>query len=223
MRTMILAGVLLAGLCVFPAAGRADLAPPVPEPKAVPVKIYLDEKAKESRIQVPQGLTTVWFRPRGVPPQPPSSGAVPPPNLPPGTRPLPPGAVPPSGDIGAPISEIEADVEYAPTPTEKNPNHLMIAGAALTMAFGCGGVWLLRRPDTSSLRGIVLLIASGVTLCGSTFVWANSAPPPRPPQPAKLDLPARFDGKMKLEVLTDGDTINIILDKATYAKLKEAK
>lgn len=213
MRTMIVAGVLLAGLCVFPAVGRADLAPPVPEPKTVPVKIFLDEKAKESRIQVPQGLTTVRFR-RGpaVEPVPPSKNA-----------PLPPGSPPPLSEIEAPVSEMEADVEYAHGPIEKNPNHLMIAGVALTMAFGCGGVWLLRRPDASTLRGVVLLVASGVTLCGSTFVWANGAPPPRPPQPAKIDLPLLSDGKMKLEVLMGGDTINVILDKATYAKLKEAK
>ena len=214
MRTMIWAGVLLAGLSVYPAVGRADLAPPVPEPKTVSVKIYLDEKAKESRIQVPQNLTTVRFRQVEFPP------VVPPPSK---RLQPPPGSPPPSSDIESPVSEMEADVEYAHGPTEKNPNHLMIAGAALTMAFGCGGVWLRRRPDTSSLRGVVLLVASGVTLCGSTFVWANVAAPERPPQPGKIDLPLLSDGKMKLEVLMGGDTINVILDKDTYAKLKEAK
>ena len=211
MRMRILAGVMLAGLCLFPAAARADIPAPVPpEPKAVPVKIYLDAKAKESRLQVPARMTEMRYLfggvPKGEPPVPPKSPA------------------PPSSDLGPPVGEggAGAGATYAPTPpAEQNTNHLMIAGAALTLGLGCGGVWLLRRPGTASLRGVALLVAAGVTLGGSTFLWANKAPPPRPPQPAKIDLPALFDGKMTLEVLTDGDTINIILDKATYAKLQK--
>jgi hypothetical protein len=212
MRTMILAGWLLAGLCVSPNLSRADLAPPVPEPKSVPVKIYLDEKAKESRIQVPQNLTNIRFRPvrPGQPPAPPV-----PPTSPAPTSPAPKSDINDQSSVG----ELEADAEYAHE--QKNPNHLMIAGMALTMGLGCGGVWLLRRPDTSSLRGVALLVASGGILCGSTFVWANAPPPPRPPVIGKIDLPVLSDGKMKLEVLQGGDTINIILDKATYGKLQK--
>ncbi|WP_020470376.1 hypothetical protein [Zavarzinella formosa] len=223
MRTIIAAGLLLAGLSISPKVSRADIPPPVPEPKSIPVKIYLDEKAKESRILVPQNLTTVRFRPVR-PGLPPNAGNVPPPTSPLPTSPAP-GSAPPKADIDTdtPVSQIEADVEYAAEPI-KNPNHLMIAGVALTMGLGCGGVWLLRRPDASTLRGVVLLVASGVVLCGSTLLWANAPPPVRPPVVGKIDLPILSDGKMKLEVLQGGDTISIILDKETYAKLqKEAK
>ncbi len=217
MRTMILAGVLLSGLGVCPAAGRADIPVPVPpEPKAVPVKIFLDEKAKASRIHVPAHMTEMQYRLRNDPRPPDAGPPLSPPNVPlPGLQPL-------SNAVPSPGGPSAAGAPAAPRPAEQNTNHLLIAGVALTMGLGCGGVWLLRRPGATSVRGAALLIASGVVLFGSAILWANGAPPPRPPAVGSIDLPVLADGKMTLEVVTEGDSIHVILDKETYAKLQKA-
>lgn len=206
MRTLLVAGLAAFGLGLIPPAARADLAPPVPPAKDVKFVVELDEKAKAPKLIVPQNLTTVRFRPG------PRPGAAPPP----------PGAVPPKGGEPLTMLELEGDEPVAEL-AARDPNHLMIAGVALTLAFGLGGVWLVRRPGRASGRGLALLLAAGATLTAATVVWANAAPPPRPPAPPKekVVLPVAFDGKVNLEVVVGGDTIRLVLDKETYAAMKK--
>lgn len=207
MRTPLVVGLAAFGLTLVPRAARADLAPPVPPAKDVKFVAELDEKAKGPKLVVPQNLTTVRFRPG------PRPGANPPP---------PGGAVPPKPGEPLTMLELEGD-DPVVEPAGRNPNHLMIAGVALTLALGLGGVWLIRRPGRASGRGLALLLAAGATLTAATVVWANAAPPPRPPVPPKekVVLPVAFDGKVNLEVVVGGDTIRLVLDKDTYAAMKK--
>jgi hypothetical protein len=96
-------------------------------------------------------------------------------------------------------------------------NHLMIAGVALALGLGLGGVWLVRRPGRGT-RGLALLIAAGGVLAVSSVAWANQAAPKPPVPPA---LPTAFDGKVRLEVVEAGDTIRLIVDKETYEQMKK--
>ena len=121
------------GLGLIPSAVRADIPPAVPPAKDVKFTVELDENAKAPKLVVPSGLTRVQFRPRGPVPD---RG---------------PKALPPGKEVG--YLEVEADEELAPA--GRNPNHLMIAGVALTLALGLGGVWLIRRQGTSGTRGLV--------------------------------------------------------------------
>ena len=160
MRHLLCAVLASFGLALIPAAAKADLAPPVPPAKDVKFVVELDEKAKAPKLIVPQNLTTVRFRP----------GPRPNPGKPPGDK--------------EPQAYLELESDDVAPETPRNHNHLMIAGVALTLSLGLGGVWLVRRNGRSSTRGLVLLIAAGTTLSASTLVWAN-APPPTSPPPAK--------------------------------------
>lgn len=171
-------------------AVRADIGPPVPLPRDVKFTVEVDEKADGPKLVVPQNLTTVRFRPRPAP-----GGA-------PGKE---------------PVAFLEEDVADEAAP--RNPNHLMVAGVAVTLALGLGGVWLVRRPGRNATRGLVLLLAAGGTLTAGTIAWANAPAPPLPPAP--VALPTAFDGKVKLEVTRGGDTIRLVLDKGSYEKLKK--
>jgi hypothetical protein len=208
MRITIVAIFAAVGASMVPSAARADLAPPIPAPKEVKFVIEVDESAKAPRLIVPQNLTTVRIRPAPNP----KGGAVPPKVAPPIK----------DGEESLTYLEFESTVEPA-TDNGRNPNHLMIAGVALTLAFGMGGVWLVRRNGRSATRGLALLVAAGATLAASTIVWANVPAPKLPSQPRKeiVLLPVAFDGKANLEVTFGGDTIRLILDKETYAKIKE--
>jgi len=209
MRHLLVAVLAGFGLAAVPTAARADLAPPVPQPKDVKFTVELDEKAKGPKLVVPQNLTTVRFRPGPRPGNPvPKEGS---------------GNTLPKEGPKEPLTylEIESD-EAVPQEAPRNFNHLMIAGVALTLALGFGGVWLVRRNGRAGTRGLALLIAAGTTLAASTLVWANAPPPPpRPPVKEKVVLPIAFDGKVNLEVVIGGDTIRLILDKETYEKIKK--
>ena len=193
--------VLLAalGLSLVPLSARADIPPPVPPAKDVKFTIELDENAKAPRLVVPVGMTRAQFRPRGPVPDR-------------GPKALPPG----KEQVG--YLEIESDDEVTPA---RNPNHLMIAGVALSLALGLGGLWLVRRQGTGGNRGLVLLLASGVTLAASTITWANVAPAAPPPPKEKVVLPVAFEGNVHLDVTVAGDSIRLILDKETYEKMKK--
>jgi hypothetical protein len=96
-------------------------------------------------------------------------------------------------------------------------NHLMVAGVALALGLGLGGVWLVRRPGRGT-RGLALLIAAGGVLAAGSVAWANQAAP-KPPVPAPL--PIAFDGQVRLEVVAAGDTIRLIVDQETYEQMKK--
>jgi hypothetical protein len=204
MRTLLVPLLTACGLAVVPVPIRADLAPPVPPPKDVKFTVEVDENAKAPKLIVPQNLTNVRFRPggpRGVP-----------------------GAAPPPGKEPLAVLEFEDDANVAAEPDGWNSKHLMTAGVALTLSLGLGGVWLVRRQGRGSARGLALLVAAGTTLAASTLVWANAPPPKSPPPPARKEvvvLPMAFDGKVNLEVAQGGDTIRLVLDKATYEAVKK--
>jgi hypothetical protein len=183
------------------------LAPPLPPAKEVKFVVELDEKAKAPKLIVPQNLTTVRVRPPRPGAAPPKAGS------------------PPVKDGNESLSYIELESgDELPPESPRNQNHLMIAGVALTLAFGLGGVWLVRRQGRSGVRGLALLIAAGGTLAASTIVWANAPPPrtpERPPVKERVILPVAFDGNVNLEVVFGGDTIRLVLDKDTYDKLKK--
>src|SRR3954451_1950248 len=120
MRRFLVAVLAGFGLALVPSAARADLPPPVPQPKDVKFTVELDEKAKGPKLIVPQNLTTVRFRPGPRPGNPaPKEG---------------PGGPPPGKE---PLSYLEIESEEAvPQEAPRNFNHLMIAGVALTLALG---------------------------------------------------------------------------------------
>jgi hypothetical protein len=196
MRLLRVAALTAFGLGLIASPARADgLPPPVPPAKDVKFTVELDEKAKAPKLIVPVGMTRAQFRPRG--PKQPAPGKEP-----------------------VAYLEFEAD-DAAPAEAPRNPNHLMIAGVALTLALGLGGVWLVRRQGRTATRGLLLLLAAGGTLAASTVVWANVAPAPPPPKKELAVLPVAFDGKVNLEMVGGGDTIRLVLDKETYERVKK--
>jgi hypothetical protein len=203
---LTLAIVLAATALAVPA--RADIPPrPRPNPpRPVPVRpvvppaatdakfvVEADEKAKGPKLIVPLNLTNP--RPRFQPA----------PGAPAGKEPL---------ALAHPADDAPAEAPW-------NPNHLMIAGLALTLALALAGVWLARRPGRN--RGLILALAAGATLAAGTVVWANApVPPPPPASPAPpAVLPVAFDGNVTLELAPAGDTIRLVLDKETYEKMKK--
>lgn len=196
MRLLTTAALAAFGLGLVPPAVRADIPPPIPPARDVKFTVELDENARGPKLVVPASMTRVQFRPRGPVPDR-------------GPKALPPG----KEQVG--YLEVESDEE---APAGRNPNHLMIAGVALTLALGLGGVWLVRRQGSSGTRGLVLLLAAGGTLVASTVVWAN-APPPQPKE--RVVLPVAFEGNVNLEVTVGGGSIRLILDKDTYEKMKK--
>jgi hypothetical protein len=175
-------------------AARADLPPPPPPPKEVKFTLEVDEKAKAPRLIVPQPMAGVQFRPRGP--------------------------IPKATEGKEPVAFLEIDGDE---PAPRNPNHLMIAGVALSLTLGLGGIWLVRRPGRGAGRGLVLLLVAGGTLAAGTAVWANVAPAPPPPAEKKaiVTLPVAFDGNVSFEMSRGGDTIRLVLDKDTYEKMKK--
>lgn len=221
MRPYWLMAVFTLCLAMSSSESRADIAPPIPAPTTAAVKVYYDEKAKESRMIVPSNLVRGQIRPiRPGVGAPPNVGTSPKP-IPPTTAPAPKlNPIKPTDEDGNELPEIDLQG----TTLQEQPrdgNRLMMTGIALTMAFACGGLWLLRKPNTSTVSGVVLLVASGIILGGSTLVWANAPAPPPRPKPANLDLPSLFDGKFRIEVVPNGDTISIVLNKETLEQLKK--
>jgi hypothetical protein len=186
----------LAVLALTYTPARGNPAPaPLPEPVEVKFKVEVDEKAKWPLLQLPRNVAGGRVRP-AAPKNPPLATAD------------------PAGEEEAVVLEFE---RVGPDPA-RNPHHLMIAGVAVTLALGLGGIWLVRRPGRSGTRGLALLIAAGGTLVVSSVAWANQAAP-KPPVPAAP--PVAFDGKIKVEIVPVGDTIRLIVDKETYTQMKK--
>src|SRR6187401_3243674 len=101
MRNLSLAMMALFG---FGPTARADLAPPPPAPKEVKFVIEVDDKAKGSKLIVPQTLVNPRFRPG-------------------------PGGAPKEGKDNLAILEYEVEDDAAVEPA-RNRNHLMMAGMA---------------------------------------------------------------------------------------------
>jgi hypothetical protein len=208
MRSLISAFAV--GLGVFAATAKADLAPPVPPPAEVKIKIELDENAKVPQLIIPLNTTQPRRGPRPVPGK---KDTVPP------TAP-PPGGAKPEADQDIALDDLLVELPTEATPTTQR-HHVLIAGLALALSLSFGGLWILRRSGRGSTRALVLFVAAGATLAGSTVAWAN-APPPRDPRPPVALLPTLLDGKVNLQItLAQGDTIRLVLDKESYEKLKE--
>jgi hypothetical protein len=138
-----------------------------------------------------------------------------------GTPPTPP-PLPPGGK----------DEDSASQPESKRQSSLplstMIIGLALTLSFSTGGLWMARRKSGAKPVGLLVAILS-IGLLSGAAVWANLAPPQRPPQPPQFPgqpqvpgpLPAllKLDG-IKVELLPQGDTIRLILTKKQKEELK---
>lgn len=215
-----IAALAVLGLGLITPAARADLAPPVPAPQEVKIKVELDEKAKGPKLIIPSAMT----QPPRVRPRPP---IIPKKEQPPGATPPNTGSTPPAKPEGEQGIDADTDnvvFEWQQEPAPTNRNHLLIAGLALTLSLSMGGLWVMRRYGRGSARALVLLVAAGATLAGSTVAWANVPPPKKfdTPPPLPAALPTVFDGKVTLEIVFGGgDTIRLVLDKATYEKLKE--
>ena len=194
MRLLILAALAVFATGLVPSAARADALPPPPPPKEVKFTVEVDEQAKAPRLIVPHTLTQARFRPRPAPGN-------------------------PAGK--EPVAELEFESDEAgPAEAPRNPNHLMVAGVALTLALGLGGLWLVRRPGRAGTRGLVLLLAAGGTLAAGTITWANAPAPPPPPKKERILLPTAFSGNVTLE-FGGRDTIRLVLDKESYEKMKK--
>ncbi len=196
MRYSFLAVLALFGWSLVPKAARADLAPPPPPAKEVKFVVELDEKAKGSKLIVPQTLVNPRFRPG-------------------------PGAAPKAGKEGLAVLEYEV-VDDAAVEPARNRNHLLMAGVAFTLALGLGGIWIVRRGGRSAARGLALLVAAGGVLAASTVVWANAGPPRKPEEKKEaILLPVTFDGKLTLEMVRGGDAIKLVLDQEAYDAIKK--
>jgi hypothetical protein len=190
-----LACLAVLALTYTPARADIPVGPP-PGPVEVKLKVEVDEKAKGPVLQLPRGVTGGRVRPAGPKGPPPTKEGKPE-----GEEPV--------------VLEFEGALAAEP---ERNPNHVMIAGVAVTLALGLGGIWLVRRPGRSGTRGLALLLAAGGTLAVSSVAWANQAAPKPPPL---VVLPVAFEGKIKVEIVPAGDTIKLIVDQETYEQMKK--
>lgn len=193
--------VFAAGLIV-PSA-RGDLAPPVPKPKKIAIKVEVDENAKESRLLIPQG--TVFTRP----PRP----------IPGGPKAIPPQAEPPKVDK----AELAGDEEFIVEEPRSNNLHLAIASVALALGLTFGGLWLVRK---RSGHRLALLLAAGATLTAGGIVLGNAGPPrnfaKEPPPSPPANQAVAFDGEVSFEIVPGGaGPARLVLTKADYEKLKE--
>lgn len=91
----------------------------------------------------------------------------------------------------------------------------MLAGLALTLSFGCGGVWLARRHGLASTKTLALWIA---TLAIAGFTVANVFADEALPRSIK-----RKGSTIKVVVVPKGDAIKLILPKAEVDKLTDEK
>ncbi len=109
------------------------------------------------------------------------------------------------------------------------PISTIIIGLALTLSFSTGGLWLARK-KSGTLGGAtplgVLVAVLSIGLLSGAAVWANRAPPVRPPvKPVQPQIPGPLPALMKMEgvkieMLPQGDTIRLILTKKHKEQLK---
>jgi len=102
-------------------------------------------------------------------------------------------------------------------------NHLVVAGIAVTLSLAFGGLWFSRRGGRGSARGLALLIAAGATFGAGAIAWANGAPPPFKKNPVPQAFPAAFEGKADIEFVYGQEPVRLILDKASFEKLKKGE
>jgi len=114
-------------------------------------------------------------------------------------RPAPNDPPPPEGEQGA---------------VERPQSHTLIAGIALAMSAGMGGMWLARK----NAKSLALFLAVGGVFTAGAVVWGN-APAPVRPAPVKVEGKALIDFKATLLSPAEGDAITIVLDSATLEAL----
>jgi hypothetical protein len=91
-----------------------------------------------------------------------------------------------------------------------------VAGLALTAAFVSGGFWLVRKKRTLAAMSLF----ASLVVFGTTAVQADLRPVPRPPAPVTVNFPATVthDGKLTLEIVPAGDTIQLIMPTKAIAE-----
>jgi len=207
MRVLLFA-LTLAALMITISPVHADIAPPVPQPREVKVVIRFDEKAKGPIVEAPQNV--LFPRAPRVPiRQPKKEGAQP--NAQPQANPF------DGGEEGV-IFEPTAEGDEEPPVASRPSSHTTMAGVALAMSVGFGGLWFLRR-DGRSLRPLVLMIAAGGMLTAGALVWGNGAPIQRPMPETKIGGTVMLEGKATLLMPVGGDSITIVLDKESLKAL----
>ena len=94
----------------------------------------------------------------------------------------------------------------------------IVAGLALTAAFVSGGFWLVRK--NRGIATIALFISLAVL--GTSAVQADIPRPPRPAPAVPVTLPANVthDGKLTLEIVPNGDTIELIVPSKMVTEVK---
>ncbi len=93
-----------------------------------------------------------------------------------------------------------------------------MAGIFLSLAFACGGVWLVRsRKQTDKLTRVALGVAV-LTLCSATasIAYANAGPPPVARSLTSKILVEQAQwygvyGQVKIEVVEEGEQITLVL------------
>jgi hypothetical protein len=102
------------------------------------------------------------------------------------------------------LKEAKAAVETEVAP---QPAYSMVgAGVGLALAFGCGGLWLVRRRP-GLVRGLIGL--AGLTLVlggGSALLWARIPPPPPPLRST--------DNPVTVQFMDAGNTIKLTVHPA---------
>jgi hypothetical protein len=133
------------------------------------------------------------------------------------------GGIPPTQPPPRPGGQ---DEEPSTEPESKRQSSLpfstMMIGLALTLSFSTGGLWMARRKPGAlgGAKPLGLLVAVlSIGLLGGAAVWANFAPPAKPPvPPAQPQVPGPLPALLKMEgvkveLLPQGDTIRLILTK----------
>jgi hypothetical protein len=94
----------------------------------------------------------------------------------------------------------------------------VVAGLALTAAFVSGGFWLVRKN-----RGIATIaLFLSLAVFGTSVVQADVPRTPKPAPAVPVALPANvtLDGKLTLDIVANGDTIELIVPSKMVTEAK---
>ncbi len=99
--------------------------------------------------------------------------------------------------------------------------HLIVAGSALALALGLGGLWLVRLRTRPAARNLVLLLAALALVAGAGGVlWADiPAPKPKPKPPTEVPAGITLSEKVTIEIVDKGDAITLITPREQLANV----
>jgi hypothetical protein len=119
--------------------------------------------------------------------------------------------------------DVPNDRSVVEAPVPETPRfRLAVAGVALTLAFGAGGLWLRRSGGTRLMKLVVLLGVTGTL--GGAAIMAMPQPKPKPDPEMKAN-PGRppIENQLRVELHDQkSDAVRIRISRAYLEKLLEA-